>query len=415
MKRTHSLLAGAIVLAAGAPVLFAGPLDPPAGPVASTGKTLAEIEPRIAVNPTNTPGDADSIFKISQPGSYYLTGNITGAIGKHGVEITASGVTLDLNGFDLAGVPAMGSFDAVSATEGSLSNITVSNGSVRGWGRHGIDLGTFGPANCRVERVLARGNVGHGIHAGGGGTVSDCVAHNNTQTGIVGLTVLNCTASVNAVGINATIVSNCVAYLNTANGIGGTTITDCVASNNAIGFRVGGTITNCTAIGNGTGFLASSYQGPPFPASVTISNCTATLSAADGFSVEDGCIVVNCSAIANYGNGIACTSRCTIRDNNCAKNGYQFTDHAGILATGTNNRIEGNNCTGAYRGIRVDGANNVIIRNTCSDNSLLQWTIAADNYYGPIIDRAGVVTPSVSGSAAPGTLASTDPNANFSN
>src|SRR6187397_3128637 len=77
----------------------AGDLNPPAGPVGSTMKNLSDVEPRIAVNATNTPGDADSVFKITQSGSYYLAGNITGVSAKYGVEIAASGVTLDLNGF----------------------------------------------------------------------------------------------------------------------------------------------------------------------------------------------------------------------------------------------------------------------------------------------------------------------------
>ena len=64
-----SLIVGACVVAAATMVSFAGPLDPPAGPVASTYKTLTEVEPRIAINATNTPGDADSIYKVTQPGS----------------------------------------------------------------------------------------------------------------------------------------------------------------------------------------------------------------------------------------------------------------------------------------------------------------------------------------------------------
>ncbi|HRJ49802.1 MAG TPA: hypothetical protein PKU91_04680, partial [Phycisphaerales bacterium] len=87
----------------GAMAVSAGPLDPPAGPVAGTYKTLTEVEPRIAINAVNTPGGANSLFRITQPGSYYLTGNITGVIGKHGIEIAASGVTIDLMGFDLQG------------------------------------------------------------------------------------------------------------------------------------------------------------------------------------------------------------------------------------------------------------------------------------------------------------------------
>ncbi|MBU6412576.1 MAG: hypothetical protein KGS45_03815 [Planctomycetes bacterium] len=68
-----------------ASLLHAGPLNPPPGPITSTHKTLTEIEPRIAINATNTPGDFDSLYKITQPGSYYLTANIDGVANKSGI------------------------------------------------------------------------------------------------------------------------------------------------------------------------------------------------------------------------------------------------------------------------------------------------------------------------------------------
>ena len=77
---------------------LAGPLDPPVGPITSTAKPLAEIEPRTAINAANTPGDADSIFRIAQPGSYYLPANVTGQAAKRGIEIAASGVTFRIGG-----------------------------------------------------------------------------------------------------------------------------------------------------------------------------------------------------------------------------------------------------------------------------------------------------------------------------
>src|SRR5437762_605503 len=104
----------ATILLAGAWFASAGNLNPPAGPVAPTGKTLTEIEPRTAVNAVNTPPSATSLFTITQPGSYYLTGNIQGVATMDGVEIDASGVTLDLNGFALVGVA--GSRDGVTTT-----------------------------------------------------------------------------------------------------------------------------------------------------------------------------------------------------------------------------------------------------------------------------------------------------------
>src|SRR5262249_51241586 len=85
-----------------------GTLTPPGAP-ASTKKPLHQLQPRTPVYATHTPGDTDILFKITQPGSYYLTGNVTGVNAKHCVEIASSGVTLDLNGFDLVGVP--GSLD----------------------------------------------------------------------------------------------------------------------------------------------------------------------------------------------------------------------------------------------------------------------------------------------------------------
>src|SRR4051794_212724 len=56
---------------------------------------------RIAVNLVNTAGDTSDTLVISQPGSYYLTNNITGDPGKNGISVQADNVTLDLNGFAL--------------------------------------------------------------------------------------------------------------------------------------------------------------------------------------------------------------------------------------------------------------------------------------------------------------------------
>src|SRR5215470_13825947 len=88
------LLALAGLAASLPPVSARGPLNPPAGPVASTYKTLSEVEPRVAINAANTPGDANSTYRIAQAGSYYLTGNLSGEAGKSCIEIDASNVTL---------------------------------------------------------------------------------------------------------------------------------------------------------------------------------------------------------------------------------------------------------------------------------------------------------------------------------
>ena len=368
----------ALSLAFCAPVAalaLAGPINPPPGPIVSTHKTLTEVEPRIAINSINTRGDANSTFKIIQPGSYYLTGNITGDVGKHGIEIVASGVTIDLNGFDMVGVPGMGAFNGVCSTENNLTNITVTNGSVRDWGADGVDLGSWGERNCRVDRVVASGNAANGINVGGGSVVAHCASYNNGAAGIFagnGSTITGCTATGNS-------------------GVG-------------IGSAFGSTISGCTAHDNvGNGINTSSGN--------TIVGCTVYLNDGSGISTGTGSTVVDCLVRSNALDGIVCNSGSTIRDNTCYANG-DGGNGAGIHALGSDNRIEGNNCVGADRGIDVDASGNIIVRNTCS-GSTLNWDIAGNNVVGPIIDRTSPGSAAISGNSAPSSLGTTEPNANF--
>ena len=392
---TRSLSALAL-LACGA-ILLAGDLNPPAGPVAPTMKTLDEIEARTPINLTNTPGDADSLYKITAPGSYYLTGNVQAQVfsSKHGIEIASNGVTLDLNGFDLVGVPGMGLFDGVNVTLDNLVNIAVINGSIRDWGDEGIDLNFTSARNCRVERVRVSGNTtGNGIRLGAGSAVIDCSVYNNS-IGILtnaGCTILNCTVSSNSgsgisTGTTATI-ANCSVYLNGGGGIGtssGANIANCASFNNAglgISAGVGSTISACTASGNGS----------------------------SGISISSGGAVIDSATRANAADGIVASSGCLIRGNTCNSNGSPGNG-AGIHITSTDNRIEGNNCTGADRGIDIDSTGNIVIRNTCSGNSV-NWDIVAGNALAPIVFAANNAA-NVVGSTYAGSLGSSDPNANF--
>jgi len=396
MNRTRIITAAALTLVA-AGLLLAGPLNPPAGPVTSTYKTLTEVEPRIAINLTNTPGDADSLFKITQRGSYYLTGNTTGVVGKHGIEIAASGVTLDLMGFDLSGIPAMGAFDGVSATVNSLTNITIRNGSVRAWGDEGVDLGTFSSINSAVIDVRASNNTDNGILTGSFSTITGCTAYQNAGNGIStfsGSTISNCTASQNTANgisaLNGSTITGCTAFNNTGNGI--STSDAC-------------TITGCTAYQN-TGNGISTFSGS------TISNCTASFNNGNGISAFQGCTISNCTAQFNTRDGIRVISDCLVLATACSFNG-NGGDGAGIHATGSDNRIEGNNCINNDRGIDVDAVGNIITKNTCSGN-VIDWTIVANNVVGPILDRRAPASAAINGFSAPDSTGSTHPNANFS-
>jgi hypothetical protein len=126
------------ILVASAIVADAGPLDPPGGPVASSMKTLDDVEPRIPLNQSTAPGDADSLFKITEAGSYYLTGNIQGVASKHAIEIAVPSVTLDLAGFTMNGAPS--SLDAIHVEPVGLPLlIEIRNGTISGWTEDGID------------------------------------------------------------------------------------------------------------------------------------------------------------------------------------------------------------------------------------------------------------------------------------
>jgi parallel beta-helix repeat protein len=372
-RRAHvRLLAAVAAFAVAIPGLFAGPLNPPAGPIASTLKPLSDVEPRTAMNAANTPGDASSVFKITQPGSYYLTDNLTGVSGKHGIAIAASNVTIDLAGFGVLG--AVGSLVGVFDSMGD-TGVVLRNGLVSGWGGSGVDLSSVD--NTLVEGVISRSNGGFGIRAGSYSVIRFCTAGANASTGII--------------AFDGGVVESCVAVGNSSNGFAvgpGTVIRGCVAR-----------------VNTSNGFNSTS-------SSATVIDCTAYQNDGTGFNVAGGSTVERCVASQNGLDGITAGGACTLRDNACAGNGLAAAGGAGIHVTGSDCRVEGNNCTGADRGVDVDSAGNIIVRNTCSGNTT-NWDLVANNVFGPIIDRTAPASPAVSGNAAASSLASTDANANF--
>lgn len=147
-SNTRALAGVGLMLLAAAPGL-AGPLDPPPGPITSTGKVLADIEPRTAINASNTPGDSTCVFKITRPGSYCFTGNILGAAGKSGILIalgpSGGHVSIDMRGFTLQGVPE--SLDGITDRGPGWSpnqtcdiGSTSGTGGIRDWGGIGLVL-----------------------------------------------------------------------------------------------------------------------------------------------------------------------------------------------------------------------------------------------------------------------------------
>jgi parallel beta-helix repeat protein len=412
---------------------FAGPLDPPASPVSTAGP-----EPRIEINATNTPGDDNSLFRITEPGSYYLASSVSGETAKHGIEIASDNVTIDLMGFEVRGGP--GSFSGVTIdglVPTSLQGISVRNGTASGWGIDGFDLNLS--IGAVLQNLQSHDNGRNGIWAGNSSTVENCTASTNGQSGIEtrGLsTVRNCTTRSNESGFSVgdlSVVQGCTAGLHTFTGFFGSArslFSQCTSTNNTGGgFRTesrgvfvecvstgtqgdgiasgaGGFIDRCTVMSSGSiGISAGSDS--------VVSQCRVLSGLDDAINVGANSTVSQCVATDNNGDGIQLSAGSTAINNTCTDNGDGVTLGAGIRVTGTGNVVESNTLRANRLGITVPGMSNIIIRNRCQDNTVLNFDIGINNYYGPVIDRVGVSTGFASGNSALGTLTTTDPNANF--
>jgi len=364
----------ATIVATTALLTDAGPLSPPAGPVASTHKTLTEVEPRTRLSAATTPGDADSVFRIIQPGSYYLTGNLAVPAARSGIEIAAGDVTIDLNGFRISGVA--GSLAGVVASV-AVESVRVRNGSVSALGLDGVDLGNA--SFSRVEAITVHDCGGDGIRVASRSLVTDCAVSDSAGRGIVaGTDSTVARSSAHSCGGGGFVVgSNCI-------------VTDCTSTDNVgAGFVTNAycLVASCLASNNtGDGFLLNSSD-------TVVRDCTAQNNGANGFSMSSGRIE-GCDASGNALNGIVLRIIDAIALNNrCDDNVL-----AGIHVLLTRCRIQGNLCTANGTGIDVDVAGNFIVQNTCSANAV-EYAFTGVQTAGPIIGA--------------GPIASTNPWANF--
>ena len=329
-----------IVCMCAAAVSRGGDLDPPPGPIGPTMKNLDVVEPRI---PLQAPEGAaqrepvQAVLTITVPGSYFMIANISVPTGLNGIEISASNVTLDMRGFAILG--AADSLDGILVT-GGQRNISIYNGSISGCGGDGIDAWNV-VAGAQLRDLRVSHCDGYGLRAGAG-TVVRCV--------------------VDYVGLDGISVE------------GGGVISHCTATRcSYAGIRVGGdsVIRDCAVGGAfGGGILAGE--------SSAVTNCAAWLicdmndPGRAGIDVENACLVRGNTYIGNP---------LTTRAN-------------GIRATGSSNRIEGNNVDGYGLvaidiGVEVVGTGNLIIGNsvTGAENP---YSIAPGNSYGQIVNVAGV-------------------------
>lgn len=218
-RRSLLGVAGLVGVAALASRSAAGPLEPPAGPVAPTGKTTDDLFDRTAqaerytrpstpIGPDTTPGDATNLRIITEPGRYHLTANLI-VPDPYTVAIlaTAPGVTIDLNGFaiiaDHAGAQSAARFESVGCA--------VLNGYIAGFTVFALDFSSA--PSARVEGVTFD-RCAYGIWASDFAQVSRCTFHETTALALhteTGAIITDCTFRLcfGSVGLDQGIMERC--------------------------------------------------------------------------------------------------------------------------------------------------------------------------------------------------------------
>lgn len=347
----RAMLAGLGGLAAGALLASsanAGPLTPPPGPIKSTPGP----EPRIAVNAQNTPGDATHLFRISQPGSYYLEANILGQPGLNAIAIEANNVALDLNGFSIVGVP--GSRSAIRIIQSS-SHLTIRNGSIRFWPEHGIEVvNPETSVNALIESLIVAEIGLIGVMAQDRATIRNCIMERCGSDGIRARSDAN--------------VSECVLFGNIGRGI---QAGDCAI------------VRRCSVRENtGAGIVVG--------VSSIISECTVCSCGSVALAAQAGCRVTDNVLQDNQG-GITADSFNLITGNIVSRQ-FASTGSFGIRVTATGNRVESNSVLIHTPGIQLQARDNFLFRNSVASSQA--YVIVPFNAAGPIITPGVLATNS---------------------
>ena len=231
-----------------------------------------------SITPGDTPGYPAT---ISIPGSYKLSGNLTG-VGVTNIDITANYVTLDLGGFSVdsgtlcPAVNPVGNTCSPQANPNALIRIsgmgvTIKNGIVHGNNKgHGIAYVGATAANLTLSDLVVSENVNNGMDIGSSGT---------------GVNVNNVFASQNGGSGIATYVG---ANIRSSQFI----------SNNSFGASVtAGQVTDSFAIQNALAGFAGQSQ-------LNIEHSTTTLNGGDGAFANNSGLFSHVMANKNGKNGI---------------------------------------------------------------------------------------------------------------
>ena len=256
-KWTMITIAAGVVGLTGVRAAAQGSLTPPGAP-GQTMKTLyqlwdaiSDVNARVQSDPRTPISSAP--YTITQPGSYYLTTNLSST--GNGIIIKADRVTVDLMGFSLTGDRGSADYGIWmdGATNAFVRDIVVHGGIVSGFG-YGVMCENT--QNSRMEGLMLSSNAYSGVELSGvygqcdGNIIANCVVSSSGSYGVY-LTGGNGQCDGNA-------VDNCVISDSSQIGIGlfgqsghceGNAVVHCVLRNNtnrgiSVAYAAGNRIAN---------------------------------------------------------------------------------------------------------------------------------------------------------------------------
>ncbi len=367
------LAVGVAIVAMLASGVRGGPLDPPGSPASTAG-----------VRQPGTPITALP-FDIQQPGSYYLTGNLTMAAPGTGITIDSGNVTLDFGGFTIDGgnVGYSGVYIPSQFNGFNLRAITVRNGMAQHWTQDGFTMESVD--GIVAENLQASYNTRDGIEISNG-TLSNCSTNGNGGAGVTsqgGATITGCTAKNNQGGgfvlRDSSVLRACTAIGNGAAGIDvrSSTVDGCTTLGNIYGIAVG---FNCNVRNNTVSESDSDGIRVASPSGSGESVITEN-------TVED-------AGTQGSGTGIVVTTQ----NNLISRNHVTYSRGPGIQVTGSFNTID-ENSTLSNNGIGIvaGGSKNTVVHNNSLGNvnqgNSTNYSVGAGNNYGGVTAAASGSNP----------------------
>lgn len=321
-------------------------------------------------------------YLISESGSYYFTDTIYISGGNSdGIEITASNVTLDLNGFALIGDDNTDDGIIING-----NNIIIKNGIITRWGGDGIegrntsqvmldnlkssDNGSNGMIinnNSLIINSQSMRNGSNGINSDDSNIIFNTITSENVGEGIE--------VSIGSIVINSQSYSNEDYGINTLNG---SLIDNCSANGNSAGIYegIGNIIINSFAYDNSTyGIYAGS-------AGLIMNNVC---------NYNGSCRRNNSCTSDGHGTGIWARINAFVHQNTCSNNYF------GIISEQRDVIISENYALNSYHAGIISSEEECIFLNNYTQNnggnpisgspySSGNFDLGATGAYGPIIN-----------------------------